>query len=449
MLGMHGVRREGADYYLSDPARELPEPVPARWVGGAASGLGLEGPLAPADFVRLLQGRHPHTGHPIGTGRAAVGAYDLTFSAPKSVSVLFALGGRDTAAEIVAAHEQAVAGALWYLERHGVTATRQEGSERTVLPTTGMVAGRFTHAVNRNGDPHLHSHVVMANLVHGTDGRWSACDRRGLDAHRRAGGAVYAAHLRHALSGDLGLRWSAAPDRLPEIAGISPALLGEFSSRAADIRAAGRGRRVAWALTRSAKEPSSPYDDLVQAWRRRAEGVGWAEPGRLDPPGGSDRGTPAVLDEHRVAGAISLTPHNGARRRDVVAAMAAGASDGAGATTLERLVDTWVPPGPPGVAEPLQARRDVLPANHHLRALGPRPVDAGDHALWTETARALDAYRARWGLERSPEPLGSGSLTSLSPARLADRVRMERRLDLARARLGLRQPQALELDLGR
>ena len=200
MLGIHGVRRGGADYYLSDLAPELPVSNLPLWAGRAAQGMGLEGRLDPDTLCHLLEGRLPRTGQPIGSSRVQVAAFDLTFSAPKSVSVLYALGGPETARQVVAGHVDAVAGALSYLEVHGVTARRRSGEDRVVLPTSGAAAGLFTHGVNRNGDPHLHSHVVMANLVHGVDGRWSACDWRGLDAHRRAASAVYEAHLRSALT---------------------------------------------------------------------------------------------------------------------------------------------------------------------------------------------------------------------------------------------------------
>ncbi len=122
MLGIHGVRRDGADYYLSDLGRELPVPVPARWIGSAADGLGLAGPLDADGVRRLLAGQHPATGRPIGSSRVTVAAFDLTFSAPKSASVLFALAGPDAARQIVDAHEAAVAGGLAYLEQHGVSA---------------------------------------------------------------------------------------------------------------------------------------------------------------------------------------------------------------------------------------------------------------------------------------------------------------------------------------
>jgi hypothetical protein len=92
----------------------------------------------------------------------------------------------------------------------------------------------------------------------------------------------------------------------------------------------------------------------------------------------------------------------------------------------------------------------VLPGNHHLRALGPRPVDPAGHETWLTAARAIDVYRQRWGIERATEPLGTDrGLSSLPPARLADHLRVARQLDAARLRLGRRAPAEMELGLGR
>jgi conjugative relaxase-like TrwC/TraI family protein len=424
----------------------------------------------------------------------AVSGFDLTFSAPKSVSVLFALGGEEVARRVVDVHREAVESAVRYLECHAVSATRRHGPTREVVATSGLIGGLFTHAVNRNLDPHLHSHVVVANLVHGVDGQWSACDWRGLAAHRAAAAALYEAHVRAGLSADLGVRWherrtptaagmvAASPARPAEILGVAPELLGEFSSRHAEIRQrvhdegarTARGRHVAWAATRAPKA-SAPYETLVGEWRRRAGVVGEPpEPGRryLDELSAhASNLRPAALDEHRYAAVISVTPHGGARRRDVVVAFGAAASDGVDAMSLNHLVSRWVPAnGSVGVAEPLYARRAVVPANHLLRALGPRPSDAGTHDVWLEAAHAIDAYRARWrvddvdcadrhdcvdrlnrldSLGRANEPLGPvTNLASLPAARLADHVRTTRLLDSARARLGVRAPVGVELGIG-
>jgi hypothetical protein len=208
----------------------------------------------------------------------------------------------------------------------------------------------------------------------------------------------------------------------------------------------GLGARIAWAATRPAKTPSAPFTDLEALWRQRADDVGGClelEPGR--PPAGR-----AVLDEHRFAGVISLPAHGGAHRRDVVAAFGAAARDGATASTVDRLVAQWVPPGPVGVGEPLQQRRTVVPANHHLRALGPRPVDPEDHAVWLGASRALDDYRDRWGLAHERAPGGeSPNLAGLPALRLADHIRTERAVAAARTRLGRHEPATVDRGRGR
>jgi conjugative relaxase-like TrwC/TraI family protein len=454
MLGIHGIRQTQAEYYLSDLALELPVSGPGHWTGRAAEGLGLGGAVEPDEFRRMLQGRHPRAELVLGSGRVSVPAFDLTFSAPKSASVLFALAGAETARTVLATHAEAVAGSLSYLEQHALTATRRAGPTRVVLPTSGAVAAVFTHGISRNGDPHLHSHVVLANLVHAADGRWGACDRRGIEAHRAAASAVYEAHLRSGLTAALGVRWTGVPGHGSEVAGVGPELLGAFSSRGADIRRhmdergvhGGRGARTAWAVTRPPKAPTEPFADLVVRWRQRADDVG----GRLELQPGRARTGRALLDEHRFAAVISLPAHGGAYRRDVVAAFGTAARDGAPAPALERLVAHWVPPGPGGVAEPLQQRRTVVPANHHLRALGPRPVDPDDHAVWLGAARALDAYRDKWGVARTSAPLGEApNLAALPVQRLADHIRTEREVSAARARLGWHEPAAVERGLGR
>jgi conjugative relaxase-like TrwC/TraI family protein len=512
MLGIRRVGRDRTDYYLSDLGRELPLGAspdrPGRWIGTAGVALGLTGPLEPSGFRALLEGRHPRTGRPMPSAPVSVCGFDLTFSAPKSVSVLFALGGEEVARRVVDAHGGAVESAVRYLECHAVSATRRDGTTREVVATSGLIGGLFTHAVNRNLDPHLHSHVVVANLVHGVDGRWSACDWRGLAAHRAAAAAVYEAHVRAGLMADLGVRWhgrgaptaagvmDAPPARPAEIVGVTPELLGVFSSRHAEIRQrvhevgaqTARGRHVAWAATRESKA-SAPYEVLVGEWQRRAGVVG--ELSELSELGHGylDRLStrtgvglrPAVLDEHRYAAVLSITPHGGARRRDVVVAFGAAASDGMDAVSLNHLVSHWVPSnGSVGVAEPLHARSAVVPANHLLRALGPRPTDAATHDVWVEAAHAIDAYRERWcvddradrtagadradrfdrtghvdgagrpdGPDRASEPLEPGTnLASLSAARLADYVRTTRLLDTARARLGVRAPIGVELGIG-
>jgi conjugative relaxase-like TrwC/TraI family protein len=114
MLGVHRLTTNGAGYYLADLAQELPLPPrwddgrsPA-WFGRAADGLGLRGDIDPDHLRAVLDGRHPVSGHRLRAERATVLGFDLTFSAPKSVSVVFGLGGEEVARHVVSAHRESV-----------------------------------------------------------------------------------------------------------------------------------------------------------------------------------------------------------------------------------------------------------------------------------------------------------------------------------------------------
>jgi len=300
----------------------------------------------------------------------------------------------------------------------------------------------------------------MANLVHGKDGIWSACDGRALFAHRAAASSLYDAQLRHGLSTELGVRWTQGPGRTPEIDGVPIALVGVFSSRAAEIRRhmaefgthSQRGARIAWAATRADKERAPAFEVLASAWWRQAGHLGFG-PRDLAVVGRAGAGRSSV-DEHVFASILASTPHGGAHRRDVVAAFARAAPDGVGAESLERLVGFWVPDGKwVGLSEPLHQRSKVVPGGHLLRALGPRPLRAEDHEVWCGAARAIEDYRSRWGLTHERDALGEGdpprSRAVLGADRLADLVRASRQVDMARVRLGRHEPPVVELGLGR
>ena len=231
-------------------------------------------------------------------------AFDLTFSAPKSASVLFALGGDDVARRIVGVHTEAVAGAMAYLERHGVSAVRaRPGPEQSVVATSGVAAACSPTGSTATSTRTCTATSSMANLVHGADGRWGACDSGGCGRTVRRAGAVYEAHLRGGLTAEFGVRWEGPPGRA-EIEGMAPQLLGEFSSRAADVRRhafergarSALGRHVAWAATRPDKVEGTPFAALAgvgaagrgggcgaSTWRARAVRPGGGPGGRRAP----------------------------------------------------------------------------------------------------------------------------------------------------------------------
>ncbi len=155
----------------------------------------------------------------------------------------------------------AVADALGYMERAGGgDSARRRRCARD--RGRGLVAAAFRHRTSRAGDPQLHTHVLVANLTLGADGRWSALDGRRIYAHAKTAGYLYEARLRAELTRELGVEWTPVRNGIADIAGVPPAVLRAFSRRRAEIEAelerrgtrAPRAAQVATLETRRAKD---------------------------------------------------------------------------------------------------------------------------------------------------------------------------------------------------
>jgi len=262
----------GAEDYYSERGE-----VPGRWIGAAADELGLAGDVDDDAFRAVLSGADPSTGLRLRRGNARVCAFDLTLSAPKSVSVLWALGDADTTAAVVAAHEVAVDAAVGYMQREAVRSRRGHDGVETV-EGGGLIGAAFRHRTSRAGDPQLHTHVVVANTTQCEDGVWRTLDGRHLYAHARTAGFLYQAELRHALSRSLGLEWEPVSKGVGEVVGVPQEVLREFSRRRIQIEAAmdaaGDGsipsaRRLA-VETRKTKDYDVDPATLAVDWHDRA-----------------------------------------------------------------------------------------------------------------------------------------------------------------------------------
>lgn len=454
MLHVARVGHGRADYYLSDLAAEVAvvrDPTTqhsaAFLTGRASEALGLSGPVDPARFRALLDDGGPN-GRPLVRAPTAVAAYDLTFTCPKSVSVLFGVGAGEMPGEVVSAHDAAVTATLEYIEARAIAVRRGTGEDRHLVSTGGIVGAAFTHGTSRSLDPHLHTHVVVLNAAHGTDGRWSAIDGRGIRAHAAAAGALYDSHLRHELVRRLAVSWASGPmGTAPELHGVSPAVRATFSGRQAEIRQEQWGRntssrraaRVAWAVTRPAKTDVDP-DALVRRWVDRAADAGLL-PAAIDRITGQRQPASRVvaIDEHRFSAALWNSRHaGGPARRDAIAAWAGAVTQGSPAREVVGAVEAWAPAGRTlGVDEPPLALRDLVPSAVVARTLGPRPTGAEDQAVYRLGAAAIDGYRQRWGLHDTTTVLGvdgsPSSLASMPARRLAEHLEVERTLrDVAR-----------------
>lgn len=202
----------------------------------------LDANMAPGD--RAADAVRIEAGETATVGRHAVAGFDLTFSVPKSISILWGVAGADLQEQIVAAHHAAVADVLEFFERE-VAATRMGFSDHdgavAQVDVDGVIAVGYDHFDSRAGDPQLHTHVVLANKVRTVmDQRWRSLDGRTIFASRTGLSEHYNAVLADRLSRDVGVDWEQRQrgvDRNPrwEIVGVGDDLIAEFSNRSREI----------------------------------------------------------------------------------------------------------------------------------------------------------------------------------------------------------------------
>ena len=208
----------GAEEYYTG-AKE----APGEWLGAGAGQLGLAGKVDAEHLGRVLGHVDPASGGRLTAARSVptVAGFDATFCAPKSVSLLFALGTPEVSNEVRNSADAAVKASLQVLEDAACRVRRGHGG-LTVLDGDGFVAAGFRHRTSRAGDPHLHTHVVIANLAHSaTDDRWTALDARPLYSWLSPVGHLYEAHLRWELTRRLGVEWEPVRNGIADIAGFS------------------------------------------------------------------------------------------------------------------------------------------------------------------------------------------------------------------------------------
>jgi conjugative relaxase-like TrwC/TraI family protein len=444
MLSVAKLRVGQEAYHLSGVAQSLDDYYTGAgeangvWVGSGSGRLDLIGDVVPSDLQAVLAGLRPgagglspnddrHRSHP-----RRVPGFDLTFKAPKSASVLYAVSDDPRVqGATIEAGEAAMRAAIGWIEREAIRVRRgshnrawlaQHGNEPGAGPrlesTHGVVAAAFRHRTSRAGDPLLHWHVLVANLAQGIDGKWSAFLHPELYRNIRAASEVFQSVYRSELTNRLGVEWR--PGRhVREIAGVPQALLDQFSKRSHDIEAwldatgtpnTPEGRQAAVLATRRHKaeveDGSARFDT---AWKEEAEAFGWGPAAAEQLVGSATPAFPTCAYEgawrleadvitadgriehrERIVGPEEwierLLRHDLTAQRstftwgELTAAVAARQGAGAAASTIERI-----------------ARR-VLASDQLI------PVDTGD-GIERWTSRQLLDVEARFiGVARSSSP---------------------------------------------
>lgn len=174
MMSFSQVRSSGgaADYYTNKDNYYVLGSMDERWFGEGAQAMGLNGPIDKETFTAVLEGKLPDGSdltRMSGKENKHRAGYDLTFSAPKSVSMMILLGGDK---RLVEAHNRAVEGAMREIEKMASVRTMKDGKSETVL-TGNLVVALFNHDTSRDQEPQIHTHAVTANATQ-HEGKWQA-----------------------------------------------------------------------------------------------------------------------------------------------------------------------------------------------------------------------------------------------------------------------------------
>ena len=272
------------DYYLKGG-----EP-PGYWLGEGAKLLGLAGRVEEQACKNLLAGLWPDGRDELVQGGGGVRhqpGWDLSFSCPKSVTVIWCQGQPEVRKAIQEAQAEAVRAALDYLQDAAAYTRRGKGGTERI--PTKLVVAAFEHGTSRAQDPQLHTHCLIMNASVGADGKTRTIVSQPLYAHKMAAGAVYRAELSNQLEKRLGVVLEREKTWF-EVQGVPGSLAEEFSKRRQQVeealaKAGVSGAKVAEKLTLATRPGKGhlPRGELLDAWQKagREHGFTAAEVDRL------------------------------------------------------------------------------------------------------------------------------------------------------------------------
>jgi conjugative relaxase-like TrwC/TraI family protein len=389
MIRSRSIGPDAEAYYLGIVSEGVEGP--GHWIGRGSVELGLEGEVGRDDLAAVLGGRHPFTGATLHVRPVRVRGLELTFQVAKSVSVMWAVAGPDVAGAIDAGRSAALVAAISYLEDEAVVLGANGRA-------AGMVGAAFPHRTSRSGDPHLHAHVIVANLGRASRDRggWMAVDRLVLEKHLHTAGHLFEAHLRHELSDRLGVRFGPVRAGVAQIEGVPHEVCRRFSQRRLQVEAvmaahggsSSSAARLAALIDRPARHAGLSAEVLAPEWEARARDAGFDRDTARTALG---RGPAARRDDPSgpPEEVLGLTGMSTFSRRDVLRAVCAAHPEGIPAQVARRTVHDVL--GSPGVLR--VAGRTPLRREDVFRTDGGRVVVVPtDRERWT-TRADVDASR--------------------------------------------------------
>ncbi|PTD15912.1 MobF family relaxase [Sphingomonas fennica] len=313
MLSVAGVRSaSGAanyfakdDYYTVEGSSEI-----SAWGGEGADAIGLSGEVSKDAFEGVLNGILP-SGEAVAQVENRRAGYDLTFSMPKSASVMAYVAGDK---RVLAANMAAVQKTMAWVEKNLAEGRRDVEGRKVPVQTGNLVYALFQHDTSRALDPQAHIHAVIANLTRMPDGKWQALHADKIWSHNSIIGSIYHAFLRAGLE-QIGYQLDLKGKHGTfEIAGVPKAVVEEYSQRREEIldRATQLGIKSPEGLreiTKRSRDPKLDVEDraaLKQDWIDRAAALGFngkdlmaaaeARAGMMQPEGTLERGYRAIAD---------------------------------------------------------------------------------------------------------------------------------------------------------
>jgi conjugative relaxase-like TrwC/TraI family protein len=374
MVGVTKIQRGNAGYWLAavaeggDDYYTKPGEAPGEWLGSLAEELGLAGEVDPAGYGAILEGRDPLTGRqlvlrpetrfrhrPDGSIKRVepVLGYDVRFSAPKSISLLYALGDERTRERIVAVLHEAVRQGVTHLEREACMVQRGKGG-RVIARGQGFVGMAFRHRMSRAGDPALHVHVLISNLTRAaSDGKWlslaSPKGRSPLFPYGKSAGIVFQASLRAGLLREFGLEFGAVKNGYADLKGFSRKLIEAFSTRSREIAewtkehgvSGVAARQTAAYRTRQAKDHALDEDDRRSEWEAQAAPHGFTRRVAKSMVSEAQPREPRPISESAIAAAVRQLERTSSHfnARQLLSAIGDQLPEGAGNLQLLAAVD--------------------------------------------------------------------------------------------------------------